>query len=137
MTSLRCAGSWKATLPPIAADPALLRRALGNLVTNALRHTPSGGMVRVAVSAADPGWQRITVSDTGPGIPPELLPRVFDLFTQGAPVTQGRPGMGLGLTLVKEYVELHGGRVQVRSDGPGRGSEFIVRLPLRQGAPIR
>ena len=120
----------------VECDPTRIRQVFVNLLSNASKFSPEG--TRVWVKGTTEGGEAVLrVEDEGHGIPPELLPRVFDLFTQGAPLTQGRPGMGLGLTLVKEYVELHGGRVQVRSDGPGRGSEFIVRLPLRQGAPIR
>jgi signal transduction histidine kinase len=77
----------------------------------------------------------IRVEDQGRGIPTSLLPRVFDALTQAEPSTQTF-GLGLGLSLVKEYVELHGGSVQVRSEGLGRGSEFTVRLPLApRGSP--
>jgi signal transduction histidine kinase len=73
----------------------------------------------------------VTVDDNGVGIPHEMLPRIFDLFTQ-VDGTSGRSqgGLGIGLSLVKDLVQLHGGSVQVRSDGPGKGSEFTVRLPL-------
>jgi two-component system CheB/CheR fusion protein len=125
-------------VPPIEldGDPVRLRQVFVNLVSNASKFSPE--RTRIWIKGTTEGEEAVVrVLDEGHGIPPELLPRVFDLFTQGEPSSQGRPGMGLGLTLVKEYVELHGGRVQVRSDGPGRGSEFIVRLPLRAGAPIR
>ena len=120
----------------VECDPTRMRQVFVNLLSNASKFSPEGSRVWVK-GTTEGGEAVLRVEDEGHGIPPELLPRVFDLFAQGAPVTQGRPGMGLGLTLVKEYVELHHGRVQVRSDGSGRGSEFIVRLPLRQGAPIR
>ena len=73
----------------------------------------------------------MTVRDSGTGISPEMLPRVFDLFTQGPPATsQAKGGLGIGLTLVRQLVELHGGAVEAFSEGPGKGSEFVVTLPL-------
>src|SRR5205807_1370504 len=78
----------------------------------------------------DGGAAVVRVRDTGQGIPADLLPRVFDLFTQGdRPLDRSHGGLGLGLTLVRRLAELHGGTVEARSDGPGRGSEFVVRLP--------
>jgi PAS domain S-box-containing protein len=120
----------------LEADPIRLRQVFVNLISNASKFSPE--RTRIWIKGTTEGAEAVLrVVDEGHGIPPELLPRVFDLFTQGEAMPQGRGGLGLGLTLVKEYVELHGGRVQVRSEGPGRGSEFIVRLPLKQGAPIR
>jgi two-component system CheB/CheR fusion protein len=116
----------------IDADALRLRQVLVNLLSNASKFSPQGA--RVWVKGTTEGREAVLrVIDEGHGIAPDLLPGVFDLFTQGAtPDPAPRAGLGLGLTLVKEYVELHGGRVQVRSEGPGRGSEFIVRLPLPQ-----
>jgi PAS domain S-box-containing protein len=117
-------------------DPIRLRQVLVNLVSNASKFSPERTRIWIKGTTED-GEAVLRVVDEGHGIPPDLLPRVFDLFTQGDAPHPGRAGMGLGLSLVKEYVELHGGRVQVRSDGPGRGSEFIVRLPLRRAQQIR
>jgi len=118
-------------VPPIEldADPTRLRQVFVNLISNASKYSPEGSRVWIKGTTED-GEAVLRFVDEGHGIPTELLPRVFDLFTQGATGEAPRAGLGLGLTLVKEYVELHGGRVQVRSEGPGRGSEFIVRLPL-------
>ena len=118
-TSLLC--GIAPTMPPLTED---------RTATGLLAGYDTGGFHDEAVT--EDGEAVLRFVDEGHGIPTELLPRVFDLFTQGATGEAPRAGLGLGLTLVKEYVELHGGRVQVRSDGPGRGSEFIVRLPLPQ-----
>jgi PAS domain S-box-containing protein len=121
-------------LPEIAldADATRLRQVFVNLISNASKFSPEGARLWIKGTTED-GEAVLRFIDEGHGIPTELLPRVFDLFTQGSHAEgpgAERAGLGLGLTLVKEYVELHGGRVQVRSEGPGRGSEFIVRLPL-------
>jgi signal transduction histidine kinase len=126
-------------LPPgpwtIDADAVRLAQVFANLLNNAARYTPAGGRIRVTAARAagrsPAGDVVVTVSDTGLGIPTAMLTRVFDMFTQvdRAPErTQG--GLGIGLTLVKRLVELHGGTVEARSDGPDRGSVFVVRLPL-------
>jgi two-component system, chemotaxis family, CheB/CheR fusion protein len=117
-------------LPPesvyLEADRARLAQALMNLLTNAAKYTAPGG--HIWLSAAREGEQIvIRVRDNGRGIAPEILPRIFDMFAQ---VDTRRGGLGLGLALVKRFVERHGGEVSARSDGVGKGSEFIVRLPL-------
>ena len=93
--------------------------------------TPSpGGQIRLAVRREN-GDVVISVRDTGIGIPRDMLPRVFELFTQvDRHVDRAQGGLGIGLTLVKSLVEMHGGTVEAHSEGPGRGSEFVVRLPL-------
>src|SRR5690606_30761617 len=78
----------------------------------------------------------VRVADSGDGISPELLPRVFDLFTQGER-TSGEPGLGIGLALVRQLVQMHGGEVVARSEGAGQGSEFEIRLPLADAADLR
>ncbi len=121
----------------IDGDPVRCAQVLSNLLTNAAKCTEPGG--RVTVSAAlSGGWVELRVRDTGIGIEPELLPRIFDMFAQ-APQAIDRTagGLGLGLTIVRSLVELHGGTVEATSDGPGRGSEFVVRLPLAAGAERR
>ncbi len=114
----------------VEGDPARLEQITTNLLDNALKYTPSGGRVRVATGRLH-GDAVLSVRDTGVGIAPNLLPIVFDLFVQEPQaLDRARGGLGLGLTLVKRLVELHGGSVGVASDGPGRGSEFTIRLPL-------
>jgi signal transduction histidine kinase/ActR/RegA family two-component response regulator len=114
------------------ADPDRLQQVVANLLSNAIKFTPSGGRIRVAVSGAA-GYNQITVSDTGQGMAPELLPHIFDRFRQGdSSSTRNTGGLGLGLTLVREIVSLHGGTVAASSDGLGRGATFTVGLPAAQ-----
>jgi two-component system CheB/CheR fusion protein len=122
-------------LPPervwLDADPARLTQVLANLLGNAIKYTPAGGSIRFVAEATE---ERVTirVRDTGVGIAPDLLPHVFDLFVQGdRALDRERGGLGIGLTIVRRLVELHGGRVTARSDGPGRGSELVVELARR------
>ena len=125
-------------LEPVWAevDETRLEQVVTNLVGNALRFTPPGGTVGVRLRAAD-GDAVLEVRDSGVGIEPEMLPRVFDLFVQGARGLDGGPGgLGLGLTLVRRIAELHDGTVEATSDGPGRGSVFTVRLPAIPAPPI-
>jgi signal transduction histidine kinase len=111
------------------ADPMRLDQIVSNLLTNAIRYTSPGGTIRIRV-AGEEALAIIGVSDTGIGIPPKLLPHMFDLPSQGERrIDHAQGGLGVGLTLVRRLVELHGGRVEAFSDGPGRGSEFVVRLP--------
>lgn len=113
----------------VAGDPARLRQIVTNLVSNAIKFTERGGRVDVAVAGRS-GEVELRVSDTGAGISDELLPHVFDRFRQGdSSTTRAHGGLGLGLAIVKQLVEVHGGHVEARSDGPGHGSTFIVRLP--------
>jgi signal transduction histidine kinase/ActR/RegA family two-component response regulator len=114
----------------VDADPIRLAQVIGNLLTNAGKYTPPHG--HIALSAAREGSSvAIRVKDDGNGITPELLPRVFDLFVQSARASdRAEGGLGLGLALVKNLVSLHGGQASASSEGPGRGSEFVVRLPL-------
>ncbi len=113
----------------VKGDPARLEQVISNLLDNALKYTPAGGEVRIITARA--GADAIVrVEDTGEGIRNDLLPKVFDLFEQEPQaLDRARGGLGLGLTLVKRLVELHGGSVSVTSAGPGLGSEFTVRLP--------
>jgi len=113
----------------VHGDPARIEQVIRNLVDNALKYTPAGGQVRVIVERAD-GHAVLRVRDTGEGIRPDRLERIFDLFVQEPQaLDRSRGGLGLGLTLVKRLVELHGGAVSAASAGRGRGSEFTVRLP--------
>ena len=111
------------------ADPLRLAQVVANLLSNAAKFTPPQGHVWLS-AALEAGRVAIRVRDDGEGIAPDLLPKVFDLFVQGAPVAErSGGGLGLGLALVKSFVALHGGTVTASSDGPGRGSEFVVRIP--------
>src|SRR5206468_4264546 len=113
----------------VIGDASRLEQVVANLLDNALRYTARGG--RVIVSVQRDGTEAILrVSDTGRGIPSALLPQIFDLFVRGGGAGHARAdGLGLGLTLVRRLVELHGGGVEALSAGEGRGSELIVRLP--------
>jgi signal transduction histidine kinase len=115
-------------LPGVLADWHRINQVLGNLVTNALRHTPRGGRVTLSACAVE-GMVKVTVIDTGVGIPPEDLPYVFDRFWRGEK-SRSRigGGTGLGLAIAKQLVELHGGSIGVAS-APGGGSEFWFMLP--------
>ena len=111
------------------ADPTRLNQIVANLLTNAIKYTSPGGTIRIRV-AGEEDEAVIGVADTGIGISPSLLPHMFDLPVQGERrLDRAQGGLGVGLTLVRRLVELHGGRVEAFSEGPGRGSEFIVRLP--------
>jgi CheY-like chemotaxis protein len=113
----------------VDADPVRLEQVLGNLLANAAKYTDNGGAIFLSARREGP-FVAIRVRDTGIGIEPELLPHVFDLFTQAfTNVDRSQGGLGIGLTLVKNLVELHGGSVAASSEGPGRGSEFTIRLP--------
>jgi len=113
------------------ADPLRVEQIIGNLVHNAVKFTPQGGHIGVRATVDDGKGVRISVRDDGDGIAADALPRVFDLFMQGnTSFDRAQGGLGIGLTLVRGLVELHGGSAQAKSDGPGRGSEFIVHLPL-------
>lgn len=124
-----------ATALLIEADAIRLEQILSNLLNNAAKYTDPGG--RIGVSVAREGEQAVVrIRDNGVGIAAELLPRVFDLFTQGTrSLDRAQGGLGIGLTLVKKLVELHGGTVQASSAGPGQGSEFVVRLRLAACPP--
>jgi CheY-like chemotaxis protein/two-component sensor histidine kinase len=117
---------------PIWADVDFTRiaQALSNLLSNAAKYTEPGGRITVAASA-DTRGATITVSDTGIGIPAELLPQIFDMFTQlQAHRDRTYGGLGVGLTLSRRLVQLHGGTIMASSEGYGRGSTFTIRLPL-------
>jgi two-component system CheB/CheR fusion protein len=114
----------------LSADATRIEQVLANLLVNAAKYTNIGG--RIALRARrDEDEVSIAVSDDGIGLDPAMKDQIFDLFVQAAGGSRGaRAGLGVGLTLVKRLVELHGGRVEAFSDGPGRGSEFRVHLPL-------
>jgi signal transduction histidine kinase len=111
----------------LRADPVRLTQVITNLLTNAARYTDRGGEITL-FARSEPGWVVIGVRDNGIGIPAEFLPRVFDMFLQAEQGLQ-RGGLGLGLTIVKSLVKMHGGTVEAHSEGKGKGSEFVFRLP--------
>jgi signal transduction histidine kinase len=114
----------------VFGDPTRLVQVVMNLLNNAAKYTPDGGNIRLAVEK-DREQAVLRVRDTGTGIAPDMLAKVFDLFTQvERTLDHCEGGLGLGLTLVRRLTELHGGTVEALSDGHGRGSEFVVRLPL-------
>jgi signal transduction histidine kinase len=117
------------------ADLTRLSQVVSNLLNNAAKYTPEGG--RIVLSARRDGDEvLINVSDNGIGIPSEMLPRIFDLFTQVRDnLDRSRGGLGIGLALVKQLVELHGGSIAAESAGPGKGSAFRLRLPTAEAAP--
>jgi CheY-like chemotaxis protein len=116
----------------VDGDSMRLSQVISNLVTNAAKYTERGG--RIDITAVRRGDRiEIRVRDTGIGIAEEMLPKVFEMFVQERQaLDRARGGLGLGLAIVKSLVELHGGSVDVTSDGPGKGSEFIVRLPAAE-----
>jgi CheY-like chemotaxis protein len=117
------------------ADPARLAQIVGNLLNNACKFTPAGGRVELAADVEQDAAV-IRVRDTGIGIAPEQLSHIFDMFMQGdASLERSQSGLGIGLTLVKRLVEMHGGSVEATSAGIGRGSEFTVRLPTMHAPP--
>jgi signal transduction histidine kinase len=118
----------------VAGDPERLQQVVWNLLSNAVKFTPRGGLVEVRL-AREGDWAEVAVADDGEGIAPEFLPHVFERFRQ-ADMSTTRPhgGLGLGLAIVRHLVELHGGSVRAESVGEGRGSTFVVRLPLAAGA---
>jgi signal transduction histidine kinase len=114
----------------VEGDPIRLAQVLWNLLNNAAKYTPEGGRIVVTAEKGQ-GEIAIRVRDTGMGIPAEVLPTVFDLFAQGErTLDRAEGGLGIGLTLVRQLTEMHDGTVEAFSEGPGRGSEFVVRLPL-------
>jgi signal transduction histidine kinase len=141
----------------IVGDPARLAQVFTNLLNNAAKYTEAGGQITVnaecrgrgaalkpdetspapysAAPTSHPAFVEVRVRDTGMGIPPDMLAAVFDLFIQAdRSLERAQGGLGIGLTLVKRLVEMHDGTVEARSEGPGRGSVFIVRLPLAPDA---
>ncbi|HXS52143.1 MAG TPA: ATP-binding protein [Usitatibacter sp.] len=115
---------------PVRADPVRLEQVIGNLIVNAAKFTPDGGAIEVAASAAGDAAV-VEVTDNGVGIKPEMLESIFGLFTQeSVTLARSQGGLGIGLTLVRRLVELHGGSVRACSEGLGSGSRFELRLPL-------
>ena len=121
----------------VEADPARLAQVVGNLLNNACKFTDSGGQVWLTVEEAH-GQAVICVRDNGIGVAAEHLPRLFDMFAQvDTSLERSRDGLGIGLTLVKTLVDMHGGSVEAQSAGPGRGSTFTVRLPIAASPEVQ
>ena len=115
----------------VLVDPQRMAQVLGNLLDNALRHTPRGGTVSLTLRQPDPAWVDLDVTDTGQGIAPEHLPHLFERFYRADPARgRERAGSGIGLTISRALVEAHGGGLSAHSPGPGRGATFTVRLPV-------
>jgi CheY-like chemotaxis protein len=116
----------------VMADPHRFQQVVWNLLSNAVKFTPRGGLVQIAVDRDGDG-ATVTVTDTGRGIAKELQEHIFDRFRQAdGSTTRSHGGLGLGLSIVRQLVEMHGGTVSVASDGEGRGARFTVRLPLAE-----
>ena len=119
----------------VRADPDRMQQVVWNLLSNAVKFTPSGGRVAVALERQG-DWVTVEVTDTGIGIREELLPHIFDRFLQGdAGAARQHGGLGLGLAIAKQLVELHGGTISASSEGEGQGACFVVRLPFKTEAP--
>ena len=115
--------------PLVEMDRTRIAQVVGNLLENAITHTPQGGRVTVSAEVTAAGWARVTVADTGAGIPPDDLPQVFERFYRADPSrTRSTGGAGLGLTIARQLVEAHGGAIHVESE-PGKGSRFVFELP--------
>jgi two-component system, OmpR family, sensor histidine kinase BaeS len=113
----------------VDADPVRLQQIIGNLLSNAVRHTPSGGTVQIAVDTPEPDWVRFSVADTGPGFPADALPGLFDRFTKA----EGSAGSGLGLAIARDLVLAHGGAIEAANQ-PGGGALVSFRLPAGHDA---
>jgi len=136
--AIEAGGHQLATRLPAAeaqldADPTRLAQVISNLLDNAAKYTPPGGAIELRAEQAG-GDAVISVVDNGIGFPPERASQLFEPFAQWAPAEQSATGLGIGLSLVRGVVELHGGSVSAASDGPGKGSRFEVRLPLATAA---
>jgi CheY-like chemotaxis protein len=116
----------------VSADPVRLAQVLSNLLNNAVKYSAKGGSISFSVEVRG-DVARITVTDTGIGITAKALSRIFDMFSQGDSEVEGsESGLGVGLTLAKRLIELHGGSITAESPGPGKGSTFTIELPILQ-----
>jgi PAS domain S-box-containing protein len=121
--------------PQVRGDSVRLAQVVTNLLTNACKYTPSGGRIQVRLDEQD-GVARLSVADNGSGIAPDLLPRIFDIFTQDKrSLDRAEGGLGLGLAIARRLVDMHGGKLTAASAGPGCGAEFVLELPVLPPAP--
>jgi signal transduction histidine kinase len=122
---------------PVSGDPSRLQQVLWNLLTNAIKFTPKGGKIQVVLERVG-SHVELSVVDSGDGIDQEFLPYLFERFSQSdASTTRKHGGLGLGLSIVKTLVELHGGAIRATSDGAGKGSTFVIHLPLRASKAVQ
>jgi PAS domain S-box-containing protein len=120
----------------IAADSARLQQVLWNVIKNAIKFTPAQGSVRITTARLSADFCEVRVTDTGIGIPADVLPRIFDAFEQGdAHITRQFGGLGLGLAISRALVDRHGGSIRAESPGPGQGATFVVEFPIQRSAP--
>jgi signal transduction histidine kinase len=127
---VRLERSLPGPLPPVAGDPGRLQQVVGNLLANAVKFTPEGGRIEVRLARSG-STAHVTIIDTGTGISPEFLPFIFERFRQADTTsTRKQKGLGLGLAIARQIVQLHGGTIEAASAGEGRGSTFTVKLPL-------
>lgn len=119
--------SWPESPAPVIGDAARLQQVFSNILNNASKFTPEGGSIGIAATI-DTNQAKVIVRDSGPGIPADQLEAIFEPFAQG--IQRPGEGLGIGLAVVRQLVDLHGGTVHARSAGPGQGSEFVVTLPL-------
>ena len=118
------------------ADPVRLAQVFANLLENAFKFTPPGGRIELT-ARRDANLAVVEVSDNGTGLAPDLLPKLFDLYTQGAVGINDQQGLGIGLSLARQLIEMHGGRISASSEGGGKGSTFVVSLPLAVAEEIK
>jgi len=131
MHDIKLVSILDSSLPPVSGDPTRLQQVFWNLLTNAIKFTPRGGQITVEMRRVN-SQAEVSVTDTGVGIDPGFLPYIFGRFRQAdASWTRPSGGLGLGLAIVRNLVEMHGGTVSASSEGVGRGARFTVRLPLR------
>jgi PAS domain S-box-containing protein len=126
----------------IDVDPTRFVQVLSNVLQNAVKFTPEGGRIalaaEIATHTAGTEQLRVRVSDTGIGIAPEMLPQIFELFTQAeSPTERSQGGLGIGLALARRLIDLHGGQISATSDGRGRGSTFVITMPVSRDVPDR
>jgi signal transduction histidine kinase len=120
---------FEADSAPVRGDRVRLQQVVWNLLSNAVKFTPAGGAIRLRLErSADEA--RLVVTDTGVGITADFAPHVFELYRQSETAARHVPGLGIGLSIASQIVKLHGGTIRVESEGEGRGSTFIVTLPL-------